>query len=422
VATDGNGNVVVTGFAHNESNQFYVDIYTAKHAGSDGTRLWQKRFAQTYVCRHGVHSALTVDENGNVVVAGTHLGCGIGEAPYAYIARYAEADGALLWEHSFPGKVSAVTTDTGGNAVIAGHWLKPGTGEGWSWLWSVAKFSKADGSLLWEIAGPDTGEATAVVVDGSDNVIVTGNLEGFFMDFYTAKYASSDGSLIWGQRTDAGYAQNLAQAVAVDASGDVVVSGHPYQGALYTAKYAGASGALRWEERYNRHPFSYNFAQTLALDRSGNVVVTGIATDGGAVGECLTIKYASTGGTPLWEQHCGPAHEDIYPPALKVNLALAPDDSVIVTGTSDGDFATVKYVMTQVTYPTPVVLSLALPPEGARLRFTGDAGRTYRLQRASDPSGPWTTFATLTAPPDGAVEHLDPAPPAAPAFYRIAAP
>jgi hypothetical protein len=29
---------------------------------------------------------------------------------------------------------------------------------------------------------------------------------------------------------------------------------------------------------------------------------------------------------------------------------------------------------------------------------------------------------TLTAPPDGAVEHLDPAPPASPAFYRIAAP
>jgi hypothetical protein len=59
---------------------------------------------------------------------------------------------------------------------------------------------------------------------------------------------------------------------------------------------------------------------------------------------------------------------------------------------------------------------------GARLRFTGDAGRTYRLQRASDPSGPWITFASLTAPSDGAVEHLDPAPLSSPAFYCIAAP
>jgi hypothetical protein len=66
--------------------------------------------------------------------------------------------------------------------------------------------------------------------------------------------------------------------------------------------------------------------------------------------------------------------------------------------------------------------TLALSPKGARLHFTGDAGRTYRLQRASDPSGPWTTFATLTAPPDGTVEHLDPVPLTSPAFYRIAAP
>jgi hypothetical protein len=50
------------------------------------------------------------------------------------------------------------------------------------------------------------------------------------------------------------------------------------------------------------------------------------------------------------------------------------------------------------------------------------AGRTYRLQRASDPSGPWSTFASLTALPNGAVEHIDPAPLASPAFYRIAAP
>ena len=55
-------------------------------------------------------------------------------------------------------------------------------------------------------------------------------------------------------------------------------------------------------------------------------------------------------------------------------------------------------------------------------RFANNCRRTYRLQRASDPSGQWTTFATLTAPPNGAVEHLDPAPLAFPAFYRIAAP
>jgi len=51
-----------------------------------------------------------------------------------------------------------------------------------------------------------------------------------------------------------------------------------------------------------------------------------------------------------------------------------------------------------------------------------EAGRSYRLQRASNPAGPWTIFAALTAPLDGAVEHFDPAPLASPAFYRVAAP
>lgn len=68
------------------------------------------------------------------------------------------------------------------------------------------------------------------------------------------------------------------------------------------------------------------------------------------------------------------------------------------------------------------MLSQALSPERLRLRFTGDAKRTRRLHRVSNPAGPWTNFATLTAPPGGAVEHLDPAPFVSPAFYRIAAP
>jgi hypothetical protein len=49
-------------------------------------------------------------------------------------------------------------------------------------------------------------------------------------------------------------------------------------------------------------------------------------------------------------------------------------------------------------------------------------GEPTALQRASDPDVRWTTFATLTAPPVGTVERLDPAPLGSPAFYRVAAP
>ena len=99
--------------------------------------------------------------------------------------------------------------------------------------------------------GDDSGRAVAFGLAGE--VIVTGSAVGTtFNDIYTAKYAAETGALIWEQRYDGFGSDDAGSAVAVNASGDVVVAGisasvNGYD--IYVAKYAAANGAVLWQRR-----------------------------------------------------------------------------------------------------------------------------------------------------------------------------
>jgi hypothetical protein len=79
------------------------------------------------------------------------------------------------------------------------------------------------------------------------------------------------------------------------------------------------------------------------------------------------------------------------------------------------DFATVVY---RESLP-PV--SVDLVPSGFCIRFTGVPGRTYNIERAAAVTGPWSTIATPTAPPNGIIEYTDTDTPLRGAFYRTSA-
>ena len=59
---------------------------------------------------------------------------------------------------------------------------------------------------------------------------------------------------------------------------------------------------------------------------------------------------------------------------------------------------------------------------GFFIRYTGVPDSTYRLQRATSLTGPWTSSAPQTAPVSGLVEFHEPSPPPGPAFYRTVTP
>jgi len=202
--------------------------------------------------------------------------------------------------------------------------------------------------------GPGNGqdEASAVAVDGSNNVIVTGYSIGSDSgyDYVTIKYSSA-GVPLWTNRYNGpGNSNDVAFAVAVDGSNNVVVTGYSYNGTnddYATIRYS-STGEPLWTNRYNGPGNLNDYARALAVDGSDNVIVTGASDISGTwpPGECdyVTIKYSSA-GVALWtNRYNGPGNNEDRSYAVAVD----GNNNVIVAGYSIGsagdyDFATIKY-------------------------------------------------------------------------------
>ena len=154
--------------------------------------------------------------------------------------------------------------------------------------------------------GPGNGadEAKAVAVDGSNNVIVTGYSAGSGgdADYATIKYSSA-GVPLWTNRYNGpGNSDDVAYAVAVDGSNNVVVTGYSIgSGSSYdyaTIKYS-SLGVPLWTNRYNGPGNDTDFAYALAVDSSNNVIVTGYSVGSAGDSDYATIKYFQRGRAAL---------------------------------------------------------------------------------------------------------------------------
>ncbi|MCK4427099.1 MAG: hypothetical protein KAW16_01295 [candidate division Zixibacteria bacterium] len=139
-----------------------------------------------------------------------------------------------------------------------------------------------------------------------------------------------------------------AYAIAIDLSGHVYVTGRSY-GSETSYDYATIkyyhNGGTAWVRRYNGPEDAADSARAIALDASGNVYVTGPSVGSGTSYDYATIKY-DPDGNELWvRRYNGPGND------IDDARAIAVDDSgaVYVTGQSVGsgtsyDYATIKYV------------------------------------------------------------------------------
>src|SRR5512142_1883341 len=103
---------------------------------------------------------------------------------------------------------------------------------------------------------------------------------------------------VWVQRYNGpGNLSDYPTAMALDASSDVYVTGTSGSSAgpdWATIKYSSA-GVPLWTNRYNGPGDAMDLAAAMALDLSDNVIVTGWSAGYGSA----TIKYSSD-GVPLW--------------------------------------------------------------------------------------------------------------------------
>ena len=249
----------------------------------------------------------------------------------------------------------SLALDNEGNVYVTGSV----TGEGTGFDYSTIKYNAA-GVQQWEARynGPGNGDddAFSIAVDNSGNVYVTGRSEGTEtgFDYATIKYNSA-GVIQWVARYNGpGNGFDFAKSIAVDAEGNVYVTGESV-GAETSSDYAtikyNADGIEQWVARYDG-PGRNDAANALALDAAGNVYVTGKSPVGVDLDEqdadYTTIKYDNN-GNELWvKRYDGPVAGNFHDEAL----AITVDESgnVYVTGRSASsnsedanDYATVKY-------------------------------------------------------------------------------
>ena len=126
-----------------------------------------------------------------------------------------------------------------------------------------------------------------------------------------------------------------------------------------------------------------------------------------------TAKYAATDGALLWERrYDSPTHGNDFVGSR--GLAIGPDGTIAVTGSSGGDVTTVVF------REHLRALSIERAPGGVRIRMPVVGGLHYELQRATSLTGPWSTVTSLSPEVNGMAEYVDSPVNVAAAFYRLA--
>ena len=397
IAVDTNGNVFVTGYSSAAGLLNDDDFVTIKYSGL-GEPLWTNRYngpGNGYAYAR----AIAVDKSGNVFVTGSDTGDS--QTDYATI-KYSSA-GVPLWTNRYNGPrndadyPTAIVVDNSDDVVVTGSSPSP---DGWV-DYGTIKYSQA-GIPLWtnRYNGPgnDWDQANAVAVDGDGSVFVTGvsHGSGTFEDYATIKYSSA-GVPLWTNRYNGpgnlGADLDAAQAIAIDDFGNVFVTG--YSGTFgsfdyVTIKYS-STGVPLWTNRYEGPANGADEANSIAVDSRGNVFVTGNSRGNESRDDYATIVYSNE-GVPLWtNRYNGPGNYNDKATAIAADRG----GNVFVTGYSEGegsynDYATIKYSIVQ-----PIPLEFQKMNNQLMLSWTNAA---FGLQSAPAITGTFTNVPGATSP------------------------
>jgi uncharacterized delta-60 repeat protein len=304
--TDADGNTYVTGGSSNPE-QPAGDFFTIK-VDPAGTILWEAReTAAKYAVEYGM--ALVLDSNGDLVVTGLSWN---GNDVDIRTVKYDVADGSKTWEALYAGTgegldvPSAIVADTHGNTYI--------TGISWSGdtLDYITLKYNTDGQEAWSALEEDGSwnEATAIAVDGSGNVIVTGynpNPAGW-ANYHTVKYSPA-GEELWVQSynypsTDpenpSDVTNSIPHAVTTDDDGNVYVTGEfdTFLGRFGTIKY-NADGVQQWIQTYKS---GTDRTQAYKIAVKDDVVYVAGTHRGGFSEDGNTLIAYSPEGISAWVQ------------------------------------------------------------------------------------------------------------------------
>jgi len=356
------------------------DGFVAKYTAS-GSHVWSRKVGGT--SDDGVNG-VAIDGQGNVIVAGycastVDFGDGVGTFGYgkdAFVAKYSGVNGSLLWAKRFGGDYDdygyGVAVDSSNNVIVTGMFTAS-VNFGGGTLTSagggdmfVVKLDGATGNHMWSkrFGNVNTDYGYGVAVDGSGNAVLIGRYAGALdlgggtmnsvsnsYDSFVMKLRGTDGGYVW-SRSMGGSGQDFANGVAVDGSGNVVVTGYFEQSVnfgggtlssaglrdVFVAKYSGTTGGYLWAKQLGGS--GSDSGNGVAVDGSGNVVLTGsfsgsVNFGGGAIAgldiDVYVAKYDTNGGY-VWAERFG----DIYNQFGNA-VAVKGASNIAVTGFFQGN-------------------------------------------------------------------------------------
>ncbi|MEX2483793.1 MAG: T9SS type A sorting domain-containing protein [Brumimicrobium sp.] len=252
---------------------------------------------------------IVIDNAGNSYVVGTSYD---GSQFDVVVIKY-DPNGNELWDVSHNGphngldEAVGIVIDSNDDVIIAGNHQVSAS----DFDIFAKKLDGTNGSTVWTYTY--TGSANydqlrSVVIDGNDNVILAGGIElgGADTDFVTAS-VSPAGNLNWDQTYSNSTNRDFASAVTVDGSNDVYVTGESYNGGngldYYTIKYD-ATGAFQWSNRFDGVGQSDRpYAITVAPD--GNTYVVGASYRGLNDDDDIMLLKINASGGYVWDQVFG---------------------------------------------------------------------------------------------------------------------
>ena len=259
------------------------------------------------------------------------------------------------WTNRFNGQgdfsdvYNAVITNASGISYQAGYTINPELSKD-ILLVKLNSVGDTSWTRIMNGAGNGPDEATAITLDNSGNILITGYLKGSGTgyDIATLKY-DANGNILWTAIYN--YTSNefdQGNVITTDAAGNIYVAGQSDKDATLNnnddfliIKY-NSSGIQQWTKRSNGFGNGTDRPTALVITSDGNLVVTGRSSNGND-DDYMTIKYDASTGNELWRNYFDRTHHDRATGIVCNNAS----GNVYITGRSNNgdnyDYATLCY-------------------------------------------------------------------------------
>lgn len=305
IAVDASGNVFVTGQSDGDATAAVDEDYATVKYNSSGIQQWVMRYDNNGATDRAVKVLAGI--SGNIYVTGRSDN---GTDDDFITIKYSTS-GIVVWMSTFDNgdndKADAMAIDTAENVYVTGR-SNDGTYDDILTIkYNSSGAEQWVGGVLFDGAGQNDDRPTAITVDGSGNVYVTGkcdadNTTNTNNNIVTIKYNAS-GSQLWSASyAGAGNGNDAPTGIAVDGSGNVLVCGE-YDADISTTvtnnnsvtiSYT-SSGTQSWTKTYNGSSNLSDGAEAIAVDLSGNIFVAGNSDNTNTQKDGLVIAYTSSG-------------------------------------------------------------------------------------------------------------------------------